>query len=67
MDRLYGYNNSNLKATKGECEMLHIFLGDMPSAIYNTEVYFKNVYEESRLLDEFAKKVIKKMTFLLYL
>ena len=41
--------------------MLHIFFGDMPSAIYNTEVYFKNVYEESWLLDEFAKKVIKKV------
>ena len=41
--------------------MLHIFLGDMPSAIYNTEVYFKNVYEASWLLDEFAKKVIKKV------
>lgn len=41
--------------------MLHIFLGDMPSAIYNTEVYFKNVYEASWLLDEFAKKAIKKV------
>ena len=26
--------------------MLNIFYGDMPQAIYNTAVYFKNVYEE---------------------
>ena len=41
--------------------MLHIFLGDMPSAIYNTEVYFKNTYEDEWLLDDFAKKVILKV------
>ena len=33
----------------------------MPSAIYNTAVYFKNVYEDSWFLDDFAKKVIKKV------
>ena len=41
--------------------MLNIYLGDMPSAIYNTAVYFKNVYEDSWILDDFAKKVIKKV------
>ena len=41
--------------------MLNIYLGDMPSAIYNTAVYFKNVYEDSWFLDDFAKKVIKKV------
>ena len=41
--------------------MLNIYLGDMPSAIYNTSVYFKNVYEDSWFLDDFAKKVIKKV------
>lgn len=33
----------------------------MPSAIYNTEVFFKNTYEDSWLLDDFAKKVIRKV------
>ena len=41
--------------------MLRIFLGDMPSAIYNTEVFFKNTYDERWLLDEFAKEIIKKV------
>lgn len=40
--------------------MLNIYFGDMPSAIYNTEIYFKNTYEDSWILDDFAKKVIKK-------
>ena len=40
--------------------MLIIYFGDMPSAIYNTEIYFKNTYEDSWILDDFAKKVIKK-------
>ena len=26
--------------------MLQIFFGEMPEAIYNTEVYFQNVYED---------------------
>lgn len=39
--------------------MLRIFFGDMPSAVYNTEIYFKNTYEDQWLLDDFAKKVIK--------
>ena len=41
--------------------MLNIYFGDMPSAIYNTEIYFKNTYEDSWLLDGFASKVIKKV------
>ena len=41
--------------------MLHIYFGDMPSAIYNTEVFFKNTYEEDWLLDDFARRVIKKV------
>ena len=39
--------------------MLSIFFGDMPEAIYNTEVYFKNTYQDQWLCDEFAKRVIK--------
>ena len=41
--------------------MLRIFFGDMPDAIYNTEVYFKNMYDEDWFMDDFAKKVIKKV------
>ena len=39
--------------------MLSIFFGEMPEAIYNTEVYFKNTYQDQWLCDEFAKRVIK--------
>ena len=41
--------------------MLNIYFVDMPSSIYNTEIYFKNTYEDSWLLDAFASKVIKKV------
>ncbi len=41
--------------------MLRIFFGDMPDAIYNTEVYFKNMYDEDWFMDDFAKKIIKKV------
>ena len=41
--------------------MLNIYFGDMPSAIYNTEIFFKNTYEDSWLLDDFARRVIKKV------
>ena len=39
--------------------MLHIYFGDMPEAIFNTEVYFKNVDDEKWLMDDFAKAVVK--------
>ena len=39
--------------------MLHVYFGDMPDAIYNTEVYFKNTYEDEWLMDDFAKAVIQ--------
>lgn len=41
--------------------MLRIFFGDMPDAIYNTEIYFKNMYDEDWFMDDFAKKIIKKV------
>ena len=31
--------------------MLSIYLGNMPEAIYNTAVYFKNDYEDEWILD----------------
>ena len=39
--------------------MLNIYFGEMPEAIYNTEVYFKNTYQDQWLCDDFAKRVIK--------
>lgn len=39
--------------------MLHIFFGEMPHAIFNTAVYFKNVYEDSWITDPFDKEMIQ--------
>lgn len=39
--------------------MLHIYYGDMPEAIYNTAVYFKNTYRDEWFEDEFAQRMIK--------
>lgn len=41
--------------------MLHIYFGDMPDSIYNTEVFFKNTYEEEWFLDSFAREIVKKI------
>ncbi len=41
--------------------MLNIYFGDMPEAIYNTEVYFQNTYEDAWITDDFAKEVIRKI------
>lgn len=38
--------------------MLNIFYGDMPEAIYNTAVYFKNVYEESWITQPLVREMI---------
>lgn len=43
--------------------MLNIFYGDMPEAIYNTVVYFKNVYEEEWILSERAREKIGKLCY----
>lgn len=39
--------------------MLNIFYGDMPEAIYNPSVFFKNVYDESWIVEPFTKEMIK--------
>lgn len=41
--------------------MLQIFFGEMPEAVYNTEVYFQNVYEDEWITDDFAREVIRKV------
>lgn len=38
--------------------MLNVFYGDMPEAIYNTAVYFKNVYEEEWITEPLAEAMI---------
>ena len=38
--------------------MLHIYYGDMPEAVFNTAVYFKNVYEDAWIDDPFSKEMI---------
>ena len=38
--------------------MLHIFFGEMPEAIYNTSVYFKNVYADEWIIDSFTKEMV---------
>lgn len=38
--------------------MLNIFYGDMPEAIYNTSVYFKNVYREEWITAPLAREMI---------
>ena len=38
--------------------MLKIYFGDMEDAIFNTDMYFSNAYEEAWLADDFAVKVI---------
>lgn len=49
----------SLQITKGDDPMLNIYFGEMPDAIYNTEVYFKNTYQEDWITDDFAREVIK--------
>lgn len=36
--------------------MLHIYYGDMPEAVFNTAVYFKNVYEDAWINDPTSKE-----------
>ena len=39
--------------------MLKDFYGDMKEVIYNTSVYFKNMYEEEWITEPFAMKMIQ--------
>ena len=36
--------------------MLNIYFNEMPQAIYNTSVYFNNIYFYHWIFDDFAKK-----------
>lgn len=41
--------------------MLKIYFGEMQDSIYNTEVYFKNTYEEEWITSPIAKEIIKNI------
>ena len=38
--------------------MLNVFCGNMPEAIYNTAVFFKNDYEDEWILDPLVREMI---------
>jgi len=38
--------------------MLNIFYGDMPEVIFNTSVYFKNVYEDEWITEPMVQEMI---------
>ena len=39
--------------------MLSVFYGDMPEAIYNPVVFFKNTYSDDWIMDELSRRMIK--------
>lgn len=39
--------------------MLRIYFGEKNNTIYNTSVFFKNMYRDEWITDEFAREVIK--------
>lgn len=39
--------------------MLHIYFGDMPDAIYNTNIYFNNSYKDSWITAPLSREMIK--------
>ena len=39
--------------------MLKIYYGNMKEAIFNTSVYFKNIYEDEWIVDDLARKMIQ--------
>ncbi len=38
--------------------MLNVYYGNMPGAIFNTSVYFKNAYEDKWIVDPIVKEMI---------
>lgn len=39
--------------------MLNVFFGNMPDAVYNTAVFFKNDYEDEWIVDPFVREMIR--------
>ncbi len=46
--------------------MLTVYYGDLPEAIFNTSVYFKNSYEDEWITDPFAKQMILDVEFYVF-
>lgn len=38
--------------------MLNVYFGDMPDAIYNTALYFRNVYQDAWITDSMLREII---------
>lgn len=38
--------------------MLNVYFGDMPDAIYNTALYFRNVYQDAWITDSISREII---------
>ena len=38
--------------------MLNVYFGNMPEAVYNTAVFFKNDYEDDWIMDSRVKEMI---------
>ena len=38
--------------------MLNVYFGDMPDAIYNTALYFRNVYRDAWITDSMSREII---------
>ena len=56
------YNVYTLGNNKtGGIILLNVFFGDMPEAIYNTSVYFKNQYKEKWITDELSVEMVKSV------
>ena len=41
--------------------MLNVFFGDMPDAIYNTNVFFNNTYKDSWITKPLSKQIIQSV------
>jgi hypothetical protein len=52
-------NVSYDKTERKEFLMLNVFFGDMPEAVYNTAVFFKNDYEDEWIIDPVVKEMIR--------
>ena len=39
--------------------MLNVYFGNMPEAVYNTAVFFKNDYEDEWIMDSRVKEMIQ--------
>lgn len=39
--------------------MLNVFFGDMPDAIYNTNIYFNNTYKDNWITNPLSREIIK--------